>query len=225
MREMGPTRGRRLWIAAAAVLALALLPLPAAPAEEVDTEGARRVVRKALDDALAVLRDRSLPQEERIRRVEAIAFDQFDWPTVGRLVLARHWRRFSDEQQRAFVEEFQTLLSRRYSNRLERYRGEEVEIRDTRVEPRGDVTVLTEVASGQYEGVAIDYRMRRRADTWRAIDVTIEGVSLVGSYRSQFSELLGRKSPDELLELLRERNARPAAESDDDAADDDDLLE
>jgi len=40
---------------------------------------------------------------------------------------------------------------------------------------------------------------------WRAYDVIVEGISLVGNYRSQFNRVLQKKSFDELLQDLREK--------------------
>jgi phospholipid transport system substrate-binding protein len=197
----------------AAALALALVAAPAAHAADAAGDGeARAVVRRALDEALAILKQTSLPAGQRLAGVEEVAREHFDFEAMSKLVLARNWKRFSPEQQRDFVAEFQTLLSRRYGRRLERYADVRVEIVGERAEARGDVTVRTVVVGGRFGGARIDYRMRPRDDRWRAIDVVIEGVSLVGSYRSQFADLLGSRTPDALLALLRERNAAPAAE-------------
>ena len=51
--------------------------------------------------------------------------------------------------------------------------------------------------------------MRETDGTWRAIDATIEGISLVLSYRDQFKLILSRDGPDGLLEGLRKKNAEP----------------
>jgi phospholipid transport system substrate-binding protein len=40
---------------------------------------------------------------------------------------------------------------------------------------------------------------------WRVYDVVIEGVSLIGNYRSQFRDILAKKSPDALLDTLRKK--------------------
>jgi len=172
-----------------------------------DRAAARQTVREAVDRALSALRDDSLSSDERLLRVEEVAWEHFDFDSMSRLALARHWKRFSPAQRESFESEFRVLLARRYGSRLERYSNERVEVLGDRVEPRGDVTVRTVVVGGNFEGVLIDYRLRRRGDTWRAIDVVIEGVSLLGSYRSQFGDLLGRETPDQLIARLHEKNA------------------
>ena len=44
--------------------------------------------------------------------------------------------------------------------------------------------------------VSVDYRLRKINGEWRVIDVVVEGVSLVSSYRSQFQEIMASGGPD-----------------------------
>jgi len=205
LRTSLPRRTR----ASALVLALVcVVPavLGAADATPGATPGPREVVEDTVARVLAILADESLDQPTRRERIEAIAFDVFDFTTMSKLVLARNWKRFSQDQKRAFVREFKAHLSRTYGSRLDRYRQENVRIVSTREEPRGDVTVITKVVGGQFDDIEMSYRLRYRDDRWRAIDVVIEGVSLIANFRSQFAEVLSKGGPERLLEELRTKN-------------------
>jgi len=61
---------------------------------------------------------------------------------------------------------------------------------------------------GKTGDVKADYRLRQKGDAWYVIDVTVEGVSIVSSYRTQFQEIMGRGGPQQLLAQLRAKNAR-----------------
>jgi len=173
-----------------------------------------RLVRETLEKVVAILQNADLPAAERRRRIEKLAFDVFDFETMGKLVLARSWRKFDTEQRREFIEQFKQHLSRNYGSRLDRYQQTDVDVVAARIEPRNDVTVLSRVVGGDFEGVELDYRLRRRDGEWKVIDVVIEGVSLVANFRSQFREIVNRKGPDGLLAQMRAKNAesRPNAE-------------
>ena len=129
------------------------------------------------------------------------------WPASG--------SEFSPEQREEFVEQFKIQLSKNYGSRITRYEQEQVEILDHRLERNGDVTVRTRIDGGAADGIEVDYRLRRKDrkkdGPWMVIDVIIEGVSLVSSYRSQFAEVLGHEDPSELLKQLREKNAASVA--------------
>lgn len=199
-----PSRAGRAVPALLAALALAAAcdARAATPEEE-----ARETVREVVDRVLAVLRTPGLSSEERRARIRDVAYDWFDFGTMSRLVVARPWRGFTPEQRRSFIVEFRELLSARYGRKLDDYGDEEVEILDARSDPGGDVTVRTRIERPGAEPVTVDYRLRPQDGGFRAIDVTIEGVSLVFSYRSQFQEILADGGPAGLIERLREKNA------------------
>lgn len=175
--------------------------------------GPTAIIQQTADDVIAILRDESLGSAERRERIEAVAYDRFDFTTMSRLVLARNWRRLSPAQQEEFEEEFREYLALSYGDRIDRYEQERVEIVGERQEPRGDVTVRTRIVGGEYEGADVDYRLRQRSGEWRVIDVIIEGISLVSNYRDQFREVMARGGPEHLLEALREKNAAGVQEA------------
>jgi phospholipid transport system substrate-binding protein len=188
------------------LLALIAAFLLAAPSVAATSLEPRAVVETTVQDVIRILGQKELPTPERRAQIEKIAWERFDFPTVSKLVLARGWKRFSPEQRTRFTDEFRAYLSRTYGSRIDRYEQERVDIVSERKEPRGDVTVVTRILGGQADGVEVQYRLRQIDADWRFIDVVIEGVSLVGNYRAQFQEILGRGGPDELIETLRRKN-------------------
>jgi phospholipid transport system substrate-binding protein len=199
----------------ALVLALALLGLGAgAAAAAVDpTEAARVVVEKTVSEVLLILNEPGLDSEQRRERIERIAFEVFDFSTMSKLTLAKNWKRFDEAQREEFVSEFKAHLSRRYGTRLDRYQQTGVTIVGTQLEPRNDVTVRSKVVGGEFDGVALDYRMRETDGRWLVIDVVIEGVSLVANFRSQFAEVISQGGPEELLRQLKSKNFDAREES------------
>jgi phospholipid transport system substrate-binding protein len=195
---------RRVRRGALALFAAALL---ATPCLADDPSEAERIVRETVDQVLEVLARKDLSTETRVEQIEEIAYQRFDFATISRLVLARSWKEFTPEQREEFLAQFKLMLSRSYGTRINRYEQEEVAILGHRVEPRGDVTVKTRIEGGTADGIEVDYRLRKKEGPWLVIDVIIEGVSLVSSYRSQFKEILGHGGPGDLLEELREKNA------------------
>ncbi len=181
---------------------------------ETNVQDARMVVETTVDQVLEVLAHKEVPAATRRDQIVEIVERQFDFNTMSRLILARNYRRFTPDQRREFNKEFRLHLSRSYSTRIDRYDQEDVAIRGERVEPRGDVTVLTQVVGGQFDGVEMHYRLRAKDSVWRVIDVVIEGVSLVSSFRTQFKEVISQGGPEELIRRLRQKNAGPEEEAD-----------
>jgi phospholipid transport system substrate-binding protein len=194
----------------AMAILVAVVSVLAAPGVRAATESeaaARAVIAETIDEVLAVLRDKSKPTEDRIRSLELIVYGHFDLYVMSRLVLARNWKRFSEEQKEQYVAEFKQYLTNTYGNRIERYDQQEVEIIGEREEPRGDVVVKTKILGGEFEGALVDYRLRKHDSEWRVIDVVIEGISMVSNYRDQFKSIVSSGGPELLLEKLKEKNA------------------
>lgn len=53
--------------------------------------------------------------------------------------------------------------------------------------------------------IPIIYYMIRKDVSWKVYDVSVENVSLIKNYRSQFRSILQNNSPDKLIATLREK--------------------
>jgi phospholipid transport system substrate-binding protein len=191
---------------AVAVAGLALLGGATAGGAE---ESPRAVVERVTTAAIGVLGDRSLGVEDKRHKLEDIIYREVDFDTMSRLVLARNWSRFSAEQQAEFVKLFKEHLSITYGNNIENYKNERVAIVGDREEARGDWSVQSKIVrGGGSSDIQVDYRLRRTGDVWKIIDIIIERVSLVANFRSQFQDILGGGTPEKLLQVLRDKNAR-----------------
>jgi phospholipid transport system substrate-binding protein len=192
----------RAWPSIALTIALLLSLVTAASAQQ----DARAFVQSTMDEALVVLKNKQLSSDEKVRKLEDIAYARFDFDTMSKLVLARNWAKLSPEQQKDFIEQFKRHLSVTYGKNVENYRNENIEVTSDREEARGDWTVKTKIVRGG-DDIEVDYRLRKSDGQWRIIDVIIEGVSLIANFRSQLQDVITNKGPDEMLRLLHEKNA------------------
>jgi len=198
----------------AAVLLLvgALIAWPArGDAPATAPEGARRVVQSTTDQMLAVLRgERSALRQhpERIYAlVDTIILPHFDFTRMSRWVLGKLWREASEDQRRRFVEEFRNLLVRTYATALLEYADQTVEVLPLRAEANAtEVVVRTQVRQSGAPPIPIDYSMTSEGGGWAVYDVTIDGISLVASYRSTFSNAAATGGLDHVIALLEQRN-------------------
>ena len=187
----------------ALALALALAAVPRAWAGEPTEQLSARI-----DQVFRILEDPALKPaeraEERRAAIRRVAHDIFDFEELARRSLGRHWQARTPEERDEFVRLLGHLLERAYLGKLELYNGERIVLLGDSVD--GDLaTVRTRVVTRQGTEIPVDYRMQRRGDGWRAYDVTIEGVSLVANYRSQFDKIIRRASFQQLVKQVREK--------------------
>jgi phospholipid transport system substrate-binding protein len=196
----------------AALLAVGLTVTAVAPAAGgVPTDqlhGAVDRVLKTLDDPS--LKGASKVAERRVA-VRKIANEIFDFGEIAKRSMARHWQPLSEGQRTEFVGLFADLLERSYISKIETYGGEKIQYTGERVD--GDfATVSTRIVTKNGTEVPVDYRMTKRGDRWLVYDVSIEGVSLVSSYRTQFNKIIQTSSYGELVSKLRNKQDELLAE-------------
>lgn len=147
--------------------------------------------------------------------VEQILTPQVDFDRASRWVLGHYWRGATPEQKARFIHEFRTLLVRFYSNALVEYAsGHHLDRNMISFLPfhgnaeDNDVTVRSLVQQPNGSSVAVNYQMFRDPDGWKVYDVTVEGISMVTTYRSSFAEEIRKSGLDGLISVLAERNQK-----------------
>jgi phospholipid transport system substrate-binding protein len=196
-------------IVLAGVLVVGLSSAPAAAGVPTDQlKGAVERVLKTLDDP-ALKGDARLG--DRRVAVRKIANEIFDFSEIAKRSMARHWQPLSEAQRTEFIGLFADLLERSYISKIETYGGEKIQYTAERADGEF-ATVSTRIVTKNGTEVPVDYRMIKRADRWLVYDVSIEGVSLVSNYRTQFNKIIQTTSYNELVSKLRNKQDELLAE-------------
>jgi len=169
-------------------------------------------LRQRVDEVVRVLDDPSIKGKPAQRRaaVRKISEEIFDYQDTARRTLGPHWTARTPEEQREFVQLFADLLDRAYFSKIDRYQGEKVRYGAETVNGN-EAIVKTMIVTRAGSEVPVDYRMHLAAGRWLVYDVSIEGVSLVSNYRTQFNKIVQTESYQMLIQKLRAKDAEPAA--------------
>lgn len=167
-------------------------------------------LRRSVDQVIKVLEDPALKAEartqERRAEIRRVANETFDFTEMAKRALGRHWAALDERDREEFSALFADLLEWAYVTRIEQYSGERIAYAGEVVEPDGAVaTVRSRFSLKNGSDVPVDYRLRKRGDRWLVYDVSVEGISLVGNYRSQFNKVIETSSYQELVRRLRAR--------------------
>jgi len=163
-------------------------------------------LRASVDQIIKVLDDPTLKPEgkvaERRAAIRKEAVVVFDFTETAKRALGRHWQGLSDQDRQEFTALFTDLIERAYISKIERYSGEKIAYTGEAVDS-GLATVRTRFVTKQGTEVPIDYRMQQKGDRWLVYDVSIEGVSLINNYRTQFDKIIQTSSYAELVRKLK----------------------
>ena len=188
---------------AALALAVALVGLAA---DAIAAGAPSEQLRDRIDRVVSILEDADLKARpvERRTAVRAVASEIFDFTEITKRALGRHWQAASPSERDELVRLLTALLERAYMGRIEQYSGERIAFAGETVQGE-HATVRSRFVSRSGVEIPVDYRLHRVGERWLAYDVTIEGVSLVASYRAQFNKIIQTSSPQGLVERLRAR--------------------
>jgi phospholipid transport system substrate-binding protein len=165
------------------------------------------IVQKATEQMMTELRDQrdAISEDKTIVNeiVERVLLPEIASNTIARKVMGKYARTATDEQKKRFAAAFKGYMIRFYSNAFAEYTDETVEYLeapDFANERR--VTIRTKLNLAAGEPVPINYVMQRSRDSWKIIDVVIEGISLVISNRTQFGNSISRDGLDTVIAKL-----------------------
>ena len=165
-------------------------------------------LKSTIDNILGILRDPSLKGEEQAEKRRAslckVINERFSFAKMSQLSLARHWKKRNDEEKKIFIELFGQLLEETYISKIEAYTDEKVVYVKEYVKKK-KAQVNTKIVTDTVE-IPIDYRLYQTNNgSWLVYDLVIEGVSLVGNYRSQFDQILQKDTYEKLVEELKKK--------------------
>jgi phospholipid transport system substrate-binding protein len=166
------------------------------------------MLREHMNKVLEVLRDPALKGESgrkvKKERIRVISEEMFDFTELSKRSLGQNWDKFNPDQQKEFIKLYKSLLEETYSEKVTSYTDEKIVIKKEVSLSEKTVEVQTTIITKTSE-VLIYYRLMEKNGNWKVYDVVIEGVSLVSNYRTQFREILASKTPEALLDILRNK--------------------
>jgi len=190
---------------------LACLMALALPARAQQDLGPEELVRKVTQDVLDAIRsDKQLAagdKQKALKLAEEKVLPLIDFEEAARLAVGRAWAQATPEQRKKLVEEFRRMLVRTYSNAISAYEGQTMKVLPVRMKP-GDteVTVHNRYIRAGGQPLPVDYQMHKTDQGWKIYDITVEGVSLVLTYRSEFDAVVKQSGIDGLIKRLEEKN-------------------
>ena len=176
-----------------------------------NTKSAEEVVKVTADSVIARLESERVELEAHPEKlyslINELVIPHFDFVSMSKWVLGRNWRDASEAQQEQFVGEFRTLLVRTYAKALLEYSNETINYLPVENNPDSNIVVVkTEIHQPGTKPVGINYSMHVSGGEWKVVDVNVDGISLVATYRGSFASEIRKSGMDALIAKLTERN-------------------
>ena len=200
---------KRLFQISTMVLLTAWLGTAQASSEPVD------IVRTTTDSVLErISADRDSLRGDpgkMYNLVSELIFPHFDFAIMSQWVLGEHWNTADEASRDGFVQQFRKLLVRTYATALLEFSRQVITYPP--IEQKGGAnTALVKQQIAQESGgsIPIVYRLHNKSGEWKVFDVSVDGVSLVKTYRASFGSMIKDGSLAGLIDSLNTKNQQYA---------------
>jgi phospholipid transport system substrate-binding protein len=199
-----------LVLAGLALSAGALFADPVLDPNAMPDKVVESVAKQVLGD-LDVNRETYRKDTTKLRAmVDKYLLVNFDTEYAAKLVLAKNWRTATPEQRKQFIEAFYQSMLQSYGTSLLDFTADKLKILPYQGKADDTVaTVRSEIRRDNGSKVPVNYTLRKTPAGWKAYDITIEGVSYVKSFRTDFGTEIEQKGLDAVIKRLQTQQGAP----------------
>lgn len=144
------------------------------------------------------------------KKINAVFDEMLDYGTLAETSLGSEWAARSDAEKAQFTDLLKQLVQKAYERNLKKilnydidYQGEDA--------AGSAVMVKTKAKSktdAREEPVEIGFKVMQKNGKWVVQDIVTEGVSLVTSYRSQFTKIIKKDGFPTLIQKMKDKLAK-----------------
>lgn len=193
---------RSFVIAVVASAAIIGLFSPAAQAAEPAGD-ARSFVERFGSRVVALVKSSDIGVEEQQKRLQMLLLDNVDFERIGRYILGDHWSESTPEQRSEYQSLFVRYALALFSRTLlkEGVEGFAVVGQDN-LKGSSQALVHTSIRNPRGETLKWSWQVDDSNGHFRAVDLVMNGVSLVKTYRAEIGSVVANLGMDGLLKIL-----------------------
>lgn len=129
-----------------------------------------------------------------------------DTKNIGQFVLGVYWKKATPEEREKFLTAFIEFATLTWADRFDTYNGQKIVFTGARNADKNQFYVDSIIQNNP--PVEVVWRVKQKKDGYKIIDIIIAGVSMVMSYRNEYSSFLQAHngSVNELTQELQEKS-------------------
>lgn len=135
--------------------------------------------------------------------VHNVLLPHVELEAMSRSVVGKqYWSQATPEQKQQFKNAFTSLVIKTYSAPLASYNGETIDFKPMRASGGSRVQVESVISRKNGQKIPVNYRLVQSGGSWKVYDFSVEGISMISSYRSQFDSILQQQGMAGLLKKI-----------------------
>ena len=158
--------------------------------------------------AIALVSDKVASSEFKRQGFAELLKQSFDMDWIGQFVLGRNWNFATPEQRTKYLRLFEEIIVYTYTKRFNDYSGHQVRVGGHQLGRRHYIFVKSRIfePARAGSGINVTWRLLPKAESFKIVDVVIEGVSMGITQRNEYNSVIQRNGGkiDALVEAMRE---------------------
>jgi len=140
--------------------------------------------------------------------VDRVLVPHFDLFSMSRAVVGpNYWQGAASGTQQQFIKEFTSYVIRTYSSALQSYDGERIKFFPIRGGISDRIQIDSDLLLKNGPPIQMQYRLLQQGGQWLIYDFSVDGVSIIKNYNSQFAGTLRQGGLEALVQKLHKNNA------------------
>ena len=173
----------------------------------VYAEAPMEQLRETIQQVMLTVNGAETRSDPELReRLRDTLMPRFDWFEMAKQALGKHWSAVPSRQHE-FVAVFAEFLGNSYVGKIGSYKDEKIVFVHESIE-KNLAQVDTKIIPSKGDPTSVNYRLHRVEGEWKIYDVVVEDISVVANYRSQFNRVLANGSFDDLIQRLKDKEAK-----------------
>jgi len=169
----------------------------------VEEQNIKRVMDAKTKQSIKILKDPSLSYKKKEAKIIKIMDPIFSYATMAKISLGKKWKTLTKQEKKAFSKAFEHKIKISYIDKLKLYKNQKVVTSKPKKIKKNRITLTTKIiGSNETYKIINSFYKKRHSNQWYIYDVKLAGVSIIQTYRKQFSAFLKTKSFQQLLNSL-----------------------
>jgi len=144
------------------------------------------------------------------KKIDALFDEMLDYHALAEGSLGSEWAARSDAEKAQFSDLLKQLVRKAYERNLKKILNFEVQY--VGEDPEGAATMVKTKSkakdNARDEPIEINFKLVQKDGKWKIQDFVTEGVSLVSSYRSQFTKIIKKDGFPVLIQKMKDKLAK-----------------
>ena len=143
------------------------------------------------NEAINILSNDSLDEDKKSNLFTSLVMNSIDLNLISKFVLSKAWKNATNDEKERYMNAFKEYFVNSYSNKLNQYSGEKVKISGSSEAGKYIIVESNVIKEGMDNlQINISWRVIKKDNEFKIIDLNIEGISLVIAQREEFQSFL-----------------------------------